>query len=184
MLYTVQETLRILQNEGICHSEQVVRRWLRAGVLVGQRASRKTGWRISEEAVTTFIHQRKFNGTQRVTKEERQAAYQEGYAAGRHDTIVQLLCQGYGQSTTLRRSTVRYFVKRATTDKNLQKKILDWLFGQRPTLNLHVLDEQVFLYDRQELVSYTDEETMAEKLAQMAQTKVIAGEARVHPWVG
>lgn len=55
-MYTVNEALQELQAKGITDSIQMVRRWLREGVIQGERSGdRKTGWRIHPSELARFI---------------------------------------------------------------------------------------------------------------------------------
>ncbi|MFD2172396.1 hypothetical protein [Tumebacillus lipolyticus] len=52
----VSEALAILAQHGITDSEQTVRRWLRSGELKGTITKRKSGYEITDEDLTAFIH--------------------------------------------------------------------------------------------------------------------------------
>jgi len=41
-------------------NEQTVRRWLRAGQLIGIAFGGRTGWRVSEEELQAFLDRRRF----------------------------------------------------------------------------------------------------------------------------
>lgn len=58
-MYTVNEALQELQAKGITDSIQMVRRWLREGVLQGERSGDgKAGWRIHPDELARFIASR------------------------------------------------------------------------------------------------------------------------------
>lgn len=184
MAYTVNEAFEILKREGITKNSQVLRRWLRSGELVGTRASRKEGWHIQKADLQTFIDTRKGNITERVTKEERDAAYQKGYEEGHLDTLRRLIGRGFGESVTIRKSVLRYYVERDLSSSERQKAVLNWIFGKRASINIHVLDNYVYLYDTGELVEYNDEDHIAGIIAEMARKKVMAGISRQSQWIG
>lgn len=184
MAYTVSAALERLKQEGITESIQVLRRWLRSGKLKGTRASRKEGWKIEKSDLQLFIDTRKGNITDKVTKEQTDKVYQKGYEQGHIDTLRFLIGQGFGQSVTVRKSILRYYVERDLSSKARQKEVLDWIFGKRASINIHVLDNHVRLYDTGELVKYNDEDHIAGVIAKMARQKVIAGEPRKSDWIG
>lgn len=184
MEYTVNEAFEILKREGVTKSVQVIRRWLRSGELKGTRASRKEGWKIKKSDLQTFIDTREGNITDKVTKEQTDKAYQKGYEQGHIDTIRRLIGQGFGQSVTVRKSILHYYVERNLSNKVRQREVLDWIFGKRASINIHVLDNYVRLYDTGELVEYNDEDHIAGVIADMARKKVIAGEPRKNKWIG
>lgn len=184
MFYTVSEAFELLKREGITKNIQVLRRWLRSGELKGTRGSRKEGWHIQEKDLKLFIDTRKGNITDLVTKDQLGVSYQEGYERGHLDTVRRLIAQGFGQSVTIRKSVLRYYVERDWTSKMRQKEVLDWIFGKRASINIHVLDNYVRLYDTGELVKYNDEDHIAGVIAKMARQKVIAGEPRKSDWIG
>jgi hypothetical protein len=58
-MLTVEEAFHILQREGITHSIQMVRRWLRDGKIMGIRTpNRKEGWHIPKHELDVFIESR------------------------------------------------------------------------------------------------------------------------------
>lgn len=58
-MYTVDEAFEILERNKITTSKESVRRWLREGVIkANPPATRKQGWRISEDALNRFIAER------------------------------------------------------------------------------------------------------------------------------
>jgi DNA adenine methylase len=58
-MLTVQQALDRLKSAGITDSAQILRRWLRNGVIKGIPAeSKRTGWHISEEEINRFIRER------------------------------------------------------------------------------------------------------------------------------
>lgn len=183
MAYTVSKAFELLKQEGITKNVQVLRRWLRSGELKGTRTSRKEGWKIEKSDLQKFIDTRKGNITDEVTKEKTDKAYQKGYEQGRIDTIHRLIAQGFGQSVTIRKSILRYYVERDLSSKTRQKAVLDWIFGKRASINIHVLDNYVRLYDSGQLVKYDDEDHIAGVIAEMARQKVIAGEPRKNDWI-
>jgi len=55
-MLTVNEAFEVLKKERITNSVQMLRRWLRQGVLKGHRSeNRKDGWRIAEKELAQFI---------------------------------------------------------------------------------------------------------------------------------
>ena len=55
-MLTVEEAFHILQQEGITHSIQMVRRWLRKGKMKGiSSPNRKEGWHIPKHELAMFI---------------------------------------------------------------------------------------------------------------------------------
>ncbi|WP_240378137.1 hypothetical protein [Bacillus piscicola] len=76
-MYSVEEAFEILKAYKITTHMESVRRWLRNGTIQGEAPlSRKEGWRISEDALYSFIRDRTpdqafdSNKTTNVVKEE------------------------------------------------------------------------------------------------------------------
>lgn len=182
MTYSVSEAFDILKQENMTKSVQVLRRWLRTGELKGKCTSRKEGWRITETDLQTFIDTRK--GNIKITKEALDDAYDKGYKQGHIDTVRRLIARGFGESVTIHKSALRYYVERDISSKERQREILSWIFGKRASINIRVLDNYVYLYDTGELVTFDDEDHIAGIIADMARKKVIAGEARKTEWIG
>lgn len=55
---TVEQALEILKKYNITSSIQVLRKWLREGVIVGTKSTDQRSWQISEECLDRFIASR------------------------------------------------------------------------------------------------------------------------------
>lgn len=93
-MYTVIEALQELQAKGITDSIQMVRRWLREGVIQGERSGdRKTGWQIHPDELARFIAARHPGEKLRLLEaeidrltDEIERLRKERHVAGRHPT--------------------------------------------------------------------------------------------------